>query len=92
MAYGYTVKWNERSGTHTEITVSDCPDMETAKREAFASAKESGWTPRKWWQWWRWDENAQQSVHLTAERRWQALAIFYWLVSLAVAAYCIGVR
>jgi hypothetical protein len=50
--WGYTVRWwNGQS-----CTSSGYKTKEEAKAAAFAFAKELGWTPRRWWQFWRWGE------------------------------------
>jgi hypothetical protein len=54
--YGCTVEWVQRDGHRTGVGVSDCESVEEAQRLAYAAAAESGWTPRRWWQWWRWRE------------------------------------
>lgn len=51
----FSVEWTDFSGTWSCITVSR-KTTEEAETAAFEEAKHFGWTPRKWWQWWRWDD------------------------------------
>ena len=54
--FGSTVMWTDRSGACTVVTVSDCETLDEARRSAMHSAKSLGWTPPRWWQWWRWGD------------------------------------
>lgn len=54
MRYSYTIKWTLWSGesqTVSERWFDTLEEMEAARRE---TAKRIGWTPPKWWQYWRW--------------------------------------
>ena len=90
--FGYSVRWKKFDGTLTEVGVSDCPDIETAKKEAFMLAKESGWTPRKWWQWWRWNENAQYCVQRNTFGEWLAWTLWCVVTTLFILFILNGVR
>jgi hypothetical protein len=35
------------------VTVSGCATPGEARREAWKEAEKNGWTPPRWWQWWR---------------------------------------
>lgn len=61
--YGYTVRWKDFDGTLHTVKIIEMRSMEDAKRYAFECAKKQGYTPRKWWQWWRWDENVNYETH-----------------------------
>jgi hypothetical protein len=61
ISYGRTIEWNYQSHyvsipTNT-VTVSDCNTLEEATREVILFALNSGWTPPRWWQFWRWRES-----------------------------------
>lgn len=57
--YGYRIKWSRWDGTWNQVETCNHFDPDTAKSCAFEIAKQTGWTPRKWWQLWRWsDEEA----------------------------------
>jgi len=78
----YTIRWNTRDGTRHSVTVTD-PDNTGAgavRSMARMEAKRSGWTPRRWWQWWRWDE------HVDIER----LAAYRYAVMLQCSQFVIS--
>lgn len=52
--YTQTVSWNLRGGGTSVSTTSS--NLRSAQVSAYAFAINCGWTPRKWWQFWRWDE------------------------------------
>ena len=54
--YGQTIVWTDFWGDRTEIATFGCDSLEEAKKEAIKSAKQCGWIPVKWWQWWRWED------------------------------------
>jgi hypothetical protein len=55
--YGQTITWHEASGNRSSFTVEGCATPQEALSEAIRCAKSMGWTPPKWWQWWRWSEH-----------------------------------
>lgn len=55
VTYGATIRWSDSYGRN-EVTVSKCSSREEAWRETEACARRSGWTPPRWWQWWRWSD------------------------------------
>jgi len=46
----FTIKWG-----HASFTVRNQSYAE-AKRQCVEWAQKHGWTPPKWWQWWRWKD------------------------------------
>lgn len=50
--YSKTVRWTEKSGSVMELCVT-FDSEEAAEENAFESAARWGWTPKRWWQWWR---------------------------------------
>lgn len=50
------VVWHPDPRTKVTVRSRWHGDLETARLEAFRMAKEAGWTPPKWWQWWRWSD------------------------------------
>lgn len=55
--YGKSIKWQEKwIGPIMTVTADNCDTMEEAERQAISLALERGWTPPKWWQFWRWGE------------------------------------
>lgn len=56
--YGQTVKWRGSNGTLSVVRVNNCASAEEARSIAFRDATAFGWTPRKWWQWWRYGEES----------------------------------
>ena len=51
MTFGYEIKWGGNS-----CSVSGCSSQEEAKEKCVKFAKDLGWTPPKWWQFWRWGD------------------------------------
>lgn len=56
MTYGQTIKWTQWDGTKHAFTVSECESWEEARAIVVEWATERGWTPPKWWQFWRWGD------------------------------------
>lgn len=58
--HGQTIAWTGGGGLDGAITqsvsVEGCATREEAFSKAIQFAKDAGWTPPKWWQWWRWSE------------------------------------
>lgn len=54
--YGMTVRWTKFGGNRYEQGVSGCETAEEAQVEAYRWAILCGWTSRRWWQWWRWND------------------------------------
>lgn len=55
MGHGQQISWTLRNGT-SFVTVHDYPSREAALAAAIESARAFGWTPPRWWQWWRWGD------------------------------------
>ena len=51
--WGCQVLWTELLGGHNEVRVSGYRSLQDARQAAKDLAIAAGWTPRKWWQWWR---------------------------------------
>ena len=49
ITYGFDIKWGS-----TTFGVSGCTTRVAAIQEAITFAKSNGWTPPRWWQFWRW--------------------------------------
>lgn len=56
ISYGQSVTWTDFNGNITRIEISGRSSMREAKRDALEHAKGCGWTPPRWWQWWRWND------------------------------------
>lgn len=54
VGHGYYIQWNNGRDS---IMVSGCETPEEAYEKAIAFATQSGWTPPKWWQFWRWNDS-----------------------------------
>jgi hypothetical protein len=48
-----TIEWTDRDGSSGVLTVSGCNSPAEAWKEVEECARNMGWTPPKWWQWWR---------------------------------------
>lgn len=51
IGYGYRIKWGDNS-----FAVQGQPSPEEAKAMCIEWATKHGWTPPKWWQFWRWGD------------------------------------
>jgi hypothetical protein len=52
--YGQTIRWTDRKNrTITAITVDGRLTAEAALKDAVNEARYFGWTPPKWYEWWR---------------------------------------
>lgn len=50
--YSHSIHWTGNK-TWTRVTSNGKPTPKEAKTEAIGMAVRMGWTPPKWWQWWR---------------------------------------
>ena len=53
MTYGQDITYTDFGGSKTTYGVSGCTTMEEAREQAIDLARGDGWTPPRWWQWWR---------------------------------------
>lgn len=51
--YRASVVWTGFTGSKTGVTASGCGSLDEAHHKALAAALSLGWTPPRWWQWWR---------------------------------------
>jgi hypothetical protein len=60
--YGYssTYRVKDRNGLRT-LTVTGCTSREDAKRKVVEIMVAEGWKPRRWWEFWRWDETGTKT-------------------------------
>lgn len=56
LTWSYTVHWIKFPNKYSNMTSSGWETPEEAKKAALEFAAECGWTPRRWWQFWRWRE------------------------------------
>jgi len=54
--YEQSVIWSDFINQHNSVGVSGLKTMKEAREQALELAKNGGWTPPKWWQWWRWND------------------------------------
>ncbi len=54
--YRCTIRWTTFWGARTQVSGGDFPSRAEGIRETLAMASASGWTPPRWWQWWRWED------------------------------------
>jgi len=53
--YGYVMTFS-RAGHEFTVEVEGLNTPQQALRELIRCARALGWSPPKWWQWWRWKE------------------------------------
>ena len=51
-----TIQWRDHPNHFAEVTVEGPVRDEELWPIAKQRAIERGWTPPRWWQWWRWGE------------------------------------
>lgn len=56
MKYGFVITWTDYGGNETTAEVGGRETLEDAINDCRESAEHFGWTPPKWWQWWRWGD------------------------------------
>lgn len=56
MSYSQLISWTSRDGTRTTVTVTGHSTHREALYIALRDAVAFGWTPPRWWQWWRWGD------------------------------------
>ena len=66
--YGQTIEWSHR-GSKLSVTVNGCATPQEALGAAIRNAKLFGWTPPRWWQWWRWSEPIRTDSETKDESR-----------------------
>jgi hypothetical protein len=62
MKQTFIFSWTTLNGERSEIGFTGC-----TKQEAIDRALEWGWTPPKWWQWWRWDDQPRKILIINGE-------------------------
>lgn len=55
--FRYEIRWRPIPNAMTSVASGWAASEAEAKAEAWAMAIEYGWTPPRWWQWWRWSES-----------------------------------
>ena len=56
ITYGATVRWTRRNGQVSEYRLTDFSnvgDLEVELKHIRRRIEREGWTPPRWWQWWR---------------------------------------
>src|SRR5688500_1268034 len=54
--YGFTIKWTDFDGSRHEVASTGFHSGLDARRSVIGAARQAGWTPPRWWQWWRWND------------------------------------
>lgn len=62
------VSWTTLSGTKTTIEVKGAPSATAGYYAALVMAREDGWTPPRWWHWWRRDDFPNWRLYRTLEQ------------------------
>ena len=55
--YTQYVSWRHADGTIESIAFGTDLGLQEAINGALALAREHGWTPPRWWQFWRWGDS-----------------------------------
>jgi hypothetical protein len=61
--FSQEIIWHSMAGRHS-VSVEGCDSREEALSTALRMAKQGshGWTPPRWWQWWRWGDRNYEAV------------------------------
>ncbi len=54
--YGQKITWTSFWGEKTSVEVDECVTREEAREDALRFAIKAGWTPPRWWEFWRWSD------------------------------------
>ena len=57
--YSFTVRQTYFDGSQLWWTVEGCATKEDAYRDAWLKAIRGGWTPPRWWEFWRYNDLLQ---------------------------------
>lgn len=60
--FGQIVRWTTFDGNVFTFELSGYSTVEEAKFDALRRAKVVGWTPPRWWQWWRRDDTTLKDL------------------------------
>ncbi len=64
VGYGWHIKWTKLDGSIERFSVEGAPSLEEAQRQVEEWATRNGWTPPKWWQWWRWRDTKRRRIKI----------------------------
>lgn len=53
--YGQTIRWTSFDGSRQSVEVTGY-DLYAVKEATERLAREAGWLPARWWQFWRWGD------------------------------------
>lgn len=71
ITYSKRVRWSRLDGSSSwEVSGTDLHDVQVA---AWRGALMCGWTPKRWWKFWRWDDSANPTPEMLREA--QAAAV-----------------
>ena len=72
-SWGQEIRWTHRGGNISITSSSGHPTEEAARAKALEKAQLFGWTPPKWWEYWRWNDTDFGS-------RLESYRNFYWYI------------
>ena len=84
-SWGQEIRWTHRNGNVTISSTKGHPTEELAKAQAIENAKHFGWTPPKWWEYWRWDDTDFGS-RLESYR-----SVYWYVLGVSVGGFMGGV-
>ena len=62
MQFGFFMQWSQSDGTKTSAFVCGCDTSDDSIIKCVEVAKSIGWTPARWWQWWRWNDKRVATI------------------------------
>ena len=64
VVFGQSVRWTTLDGSVADVHTTGHTTMDAAQETGFRMATRMGWTPIRWWKFWRWGDtpNPPQGV------------------------------
>lgn len=60
IGYGKTIEWTDFDGSKSRVSTHGHASAAEAIDSALRMAEQSGWTPPRWWQLWRWSDTRRR--------------------------------
>jgi hypothetical protein len=57
-----TIRWHDRDGGMHTVESGSCVNKDYASFSAWLEAKKAGWTPPRWWEWWRFGDTRLEDI------------------------------
>ena len=61
IGFARSFRWTSFDGSVSEFQSPTYRTHAECEAQAYACARRVGWTPPRWWQWWRWKDNPRRA-------------------------------